>query len=362
MTGVEYGMGPRTVPGRPRRALQLSLARSPAVPWWWQHIDFGRLSFDFDYALVVDSEGRPKKMLSRRFWRMCVNTIRVLLRARRDGYAYIITSENDWTTFIVSGIQSLSGMRQPRHVVSQFIMREKSDSLASRVKYAFMRWCFSSVAVCLCSSRPEAGYYARTFGWPDDKLGFVLFHTDPRFLAEPVEEPLTGGYAIAAGRSFRDYDTLIEAFRGIDVPLTIVGYKGDTSGGRIPPNVEVKREVPLAELTRLTAGSSIVVLPLQDRQISIGQTVLLQAMAMGKAVVVTRVNGTVDYVEHMKTGILVPPGDAGAIRDAVQLLAGDGALRRRIGAAALEQVRRSHLVSHYIEGMSDVLERRYPVT
>jgi glycosyltransferase involved in cell wall biosynthesis len=100
------------------------------------------------------------------------------------------------------------------------------------------------------------------------------------------------------------------------------------------------------------------VLPLEDRQISVGQSVLVEAMTMGKAVVVTRVNGTVDYIEHMKTGVLVPPRDPAAIRDAVAMLAGDAGLRQRIGAAAHQQVLRGHLPRHYARGIADLLRSR----
>ena len=146
----------------------------------------------------------------------------------------------------------------------------------------------------ICSARRECDYYATVFAWPAEKLGFVPFHTDPRFMDIPVTTPREGGYAIAAGRTFRDYETLIDAFSGLDVPLTIVGYRGPRAAddgpaevSRVPANVTLIREMPLADLTRAIAGSAMVIVPLQDLQISIGQSVFLQAMAMKKPVVVT---------------------------------------------------------------------------
>jgi glycosyltransferase involved in cell wall biosynthesis len=289
---------------------------------------------------------------------MSAAIVRVMFRARSQQYTHIFTVECDWTTFIVAGIQTLLLQRRPRHVVLQFIMRERMASLASRAKYVFLRWCFSSVALCVCSSRSECEYYARAFRWPRTKLAFVPFHTDPSFLDVPTADGSTTAHAVSAGRTFRDYETLIDAFEGVDYPLTIVGYRPPEMGRTLPPHVTVHRELPLPDLTRLIAESSIVILPLQDREISTGQSVLLQAMAMGKAVVVTRASGTEDYIEHMRTGVFVPPRDAAALRDAVRLLAGDSRLRRRLGAAAREQVRRVHLLTHYLQGVSQVLEQR----
>jgi glycosyltransferase involved in cell wall biosynthesis len=121
----------------------------------------------------------------------------------------------------------------------------------------------------------------------------------------------------------------------------------------------VHRELPLAELTRLIAGSAIVILPLQERDISIGQSVLLQAMAMAKPVVVTRVNGTVDYIEDMKTGVFVPPRDAESIRQAVRTLADDAGLRARIGSEARSRIEQAHLLTHYLQGVSNALAERF---
>ncbi|MEP7118003.1 MAG: glycosyltransferase family 4 protein [Acidobacteriota bacterium] len=329
--------------------MSLALARSPAEPWWWQFVDSDVLEYSVHYVLVVDPEGRPRSMLSRRFAAMSLGIVRALGRARRERDTFITTGECDWTSFVIAGVQTLFRMRRPRHVIVQFIMRERTASLGSRLKYAFMGWCFSSVDLCVCSARAECDYYARAFGWPRSKLAFVPFHTDPRFLDIPVQD---GDYAVSAGRSFRDYDTLLDAWEGLDVPLWVVGYKGARPA---PQNVTIKREIPLADLTTLIAGAGIVVVPLEERRISIGQSVILQAMAMGKAVVVTRVDGTVDYVEHMKTGLLVPPRDPAALREAVRLLSSDVTLRRRLAAAALEQIKTAHLVSHYMRGVSDAL-------
>jgi glycosyltransferase involved in cell wall biosynthesis len=117
----------------------------------------------------------------------------------------------------------------------------------------------------------------------------------------------------------------------------------------------VRFDVPGPELAQLIARSCAVALPLEERQISIGQSVLLQAMAFGKAVIATRVHGTEDYIEHMKTGVLVPPRDSAALRDAVQMIVKDAALRERLGRAARERVLSTHLPRHYARAVADAI-------
>jgi glycogen synthase len=66
--------------------------------------------------------------------------------------------------------------------------------------------------------------------------------------------------------------------------------------------------------------------------------VCAEAMAHGRPVVASAVGGLLDLVVHEETGLLVPPGDVGALRAALQRLLSDEELRRRLGAAARKHV------------------------
>lgn len=68
---------------------------------------------------------------------------------------------------------------------------------------------------------------------------------------------------------------------------------------------------------------------------------LTEAMASGAAVVASDVAGARAQV-HEGTGLLVPPGDARALREALALLAADAGLRERLGRAAREHVEAEH--------------------
>ncbi len=79
---------------------------------------------------------------------------------------------------------------------------------------------------------------------------------------------------------------------------------------------------------------------------------LIEAAACGRPVVTTDVPGCRDAIEPGISGVLVPPRDARALADAVAALAGDEALRVRMGAAGralaerdfgLDRIVRAHL-------------------
>ncbi len=66
-------------------------------------------------------------------------------------------------------------------------------------------------------------------------------------------------------------------------------------------------------------------------------SIVIEAMGMGVPVIGTRVGGVPEQIEDGVTGILVPPGDARALRDAILALAADPARARRLGEHARER-------------------------
>jgi glycosyltransferase involved in cell wall biosynthesis len=74
--------------------------------------------------------------------------------------------------------------------------------------------------------------------------------------------------------------------------------------------------------------------------------VLIEAMACGLPVVTTRIDAIPELVSDGENGLLVEPGDAGALAAALTRLARDPGLRARLGAAARETIR-----NHYEIGI-----------
>jgi glycosyltransferase involved in cell wall biosynthesis len=67
---------------------------------------------------------------------------------------------------------------------------------------------------------------------------------------------------------------------------------------------------------------------------------LFEAMAAGKPVVATSVDGCRELIEDGKNGLLVPPQDAPALAQALSRVLADAALRRSLGETALAASRR----------------------
>jgi len=86
-----------------------------------------------------------------------------------------------------------------------------------------------------------------------------------------------------------------------------------------------------SDVPALLGAADVAVMPSLNEALS---NVLLESMAAGAPVVATRVGGTPEALIDGETGLLVPPGDAGALAGAVSRLLEDRDLARRLGCAA----------------------------
>jgi glycosyltransferase involved in cell wall biosynthesis len=68
--------------------------------------------------------------------------------------------------------------------------------------------------------------------------------------------------------------------------------------------------------------------------------VIAEAMACGRAVVVSAAGGAAEIVRHGRDALTVPPGDAEALASAKARLAGDAGLRASLGRTARETAER----------------------
>ena len=87
------------------------------------------------------------------------------------------------------------------------------------------------------------------------------------------------------------------------------------------------------------------------RQEPLGR-VLLEAAASGCAILATDVGGTPEILSDNETALLVPPDDAEALATAIDRLAADEPLRRRLGTAAREDVVARFTIDAAAEGLT----------
>jgi len=276
------------------------------------------------------------------------------LYMKLDNYDAVITQQDGHATFIIAFLNSLLKRKKCRHYVNEFITREKSTGFYSYLKFLFLRFSLSSVYCIMCSSKAEIEYYKSTLRLKNTKFRFVPLATNPKFIE--VKSDFVGDHIISAGRTGRDYRILLEAVKDLPLRLILVADYSNLTGIPLSKNVEVKYNIPLNELIGLTASARFAVLPLQDLSISVGQSVLLEAMALGKAVIVTRNASTIDYITDGETGILVSPDDSEDMKKAIMFLLKNPQKAAQIGARAREVIQKYYLIREKITRICSIIK------
>jgi glycosyltransferase involved in cell wall biosynthesis len=103
----------------------------------------------------------------------------------------------------------------------------------------------------------------------------------------------------------------------------------------LPAQTRWTQVLTTPEVARALDEATVLVLP--SRSEGLGR-VVVEAFCRGRGVVGSRVGGIPDLVEDGRTGVLVPPGEAPALADALVHVLADREYAERLGAAAREAV------------------------
>jgi glycosyltransferase involved in cell wall biosynthesis len=105
--------------------------------------------------------------------------------------------------------------------------------------------------------------------------------------------------------------------------------------------VQLRGAVTQDELRRIYARASVFALPCQvtdDGDRDGFPNVLAEAMAMGVAVVSTRISGIPEFIDHAVHGLLIEPRDSDALAQALRRVLDDRELRARLARAGRERI------------------------
>lgn len=116
---------------------------------------------------------------------------------------------------------------------------------------------------------------------------------------------IENNYAMAIGRSNRDFDWLIKNWNGIDYPLYIISDTYDVKDN-LSSNIKLITDVSGEKQFEYFANCNIVILPIKDPNICSGDTVLLTGMCFEKNVIVTSPSTLAEmYIEDGGNGFLI---------------------------------------------------------
>lgn len=234
---------------------------------------------------------------------------------------------------------------------------------------------------------------------PSDKVIVLPYQVDCRFFTAPArsDSGADSRYIMAVGLDSRDYSTLFEAVRGLDVEVKIIAgsmWASSTfsADGNLPPNVTViagdQGRLSYGQLRTLYAEAALAVIPLAESPYQKGITAIQEAMAMGLPVIVTRTTGQSDVVIDRRkvlrsnaeldtkggfaqllapdradlqesNGFYVGVGDVAALRNAIVYLLREREVASELGENAQRFAREVLSLELFVQRAAYLVDRAY---
>lgn len=305
-----------------------------------------------DYA-AVDRETNPAVRFVRKFAGRNA-ALALMAFQRRNDYDAIFTNAENVALPLALLFKTVS--RRPRHVTI-------GHRLSAKKKQLFYRWfqVHRQMDAIFVYASTQHDFAREQLRIPGESLRLIPFHVDHRFYRPLGSTPVREDQICAAGLEWRDYPTLIDAVThetNLSVRLAAASpwSRGvnETEARALPAHIDARR-YDYHALRDLYAESSVVVVPLYENDFQAGITTILEAMAMGKPVIVTRTSGQQDVVADGHTGLYVAPGGVEDWKRAIDRVRRDPNLRAQLGESARRWVEENATLDAWVDNVMGAL-------
>jgi glycosyltransferase involved in cell wall biosynthesis len=338
---IAVGIREQIASGKRPRADYLELAQrfnADLVDYVAARTIVGRL------GAVLEKLGGPNLVLAYACWKI------------RKSCQAIVTDGEQVGLPLAALLRFTPGQR-PRHLMIVHVISETKKTVfldVLRVQNAIDRF--------ITYSRWQQRFIEERWKLNRNRVLWTPFMVDQEFFApeKVTPSPSARRQICAVGLERRDYETLLRAVEDIDVHVVIAAaspwakHAEGVATPNIPSNVTV-RKFTQYELRQLYADSSFLVMPLQNVKFQAGVTAILEGMAMGKAVICSRVPGQTDVVVDGENGRYVPAGDHAILRTEILRLLSDPEEAARLGANGRELIEREMNLDFYAQRLAGYL-------
>jgi glycosyltransferase involved in cell wall biosynthesis len=319
----------------------------PGDRWLWKYLPSNNDEIDFVVATgAVDRFKKWGKLIT--YYPAFMRAgIQAFVKTRKTPYDLVVAwgGQNGFT---YAFLRSMFGQKSPPLIILSFNLQGVLSHFLGLARFG-MR----TVSRVVVFTPSEVEQYRRTLslapeaisycphGWFDPMRWYV-----PRELQKSDTTTQNGKFIFTSGRSYRDYETLARAVEGTEVCVKVSSRPFNLAGLNMPTNMESMGWLDYRVAQDYLYESNFYMVPLQSITFAGGDSSLLQAMSFGKAVVATRAPSTETYLEHGETGLLVEPGDAEGMRQAILHLWRNPDEAIRMGQAARRHFEENHTIAH----------------
>jgi glycosyltransferase involved in cell wall biosynthesis len=283
----------------------------------------------------------------------------VLGSLRRANAADVVFSTVDTVGIPLMLLRRAGRLRPPLVYVAVGLPERLAKLRSDRIRrlYASALGSCASVVAYSQHEADELRSWLAGYGF-SPRVAFVPFGVDPAAF-RPQPGPATVDVVSVGIDPHRDFALLLRvATRMPGYSFRMVTSRDHRRGlTSVPENVAIETDIPFEEMRRRLVEASVVALPVRENSYSGATTVLLQAMALEKPVVVTRTNaiatgyGLIDG-ENCR---LVAPGDDTGFERALTDVLRDEWHARALGASARATVERELTWERYVNRIEELL-------
>ena len=327
----------------------------PGDRWLWNYLPSSNDEVDFVIASgAVDRYKKWGKLFT--YYPAFMRAgLQALIKTRKTPYDLVVAWGGQ-NGFFYALLRSLLGQKYPPLIILSFNLQGVLSHFLGLARFG-MR----TVSRVVVFTPAEVEQYQQTLslapgtvsycphGWFDPMRWYVPGETpESKALAE------NGRFIFTSGRSYRDYKILARAVEGTEVCVKVSSRPFNVEGFNLPGNMESMGWLDYRVAQDYMYESSFYVVPLQTINFAGGDSSLLQAMSFGKAVVATRAPSTETYLEHGQTGLLVEPGDAKGMRQAILHLWRNPDEAIRMGKEARRRFEENHTMHKLAERVYEI--------
>lgn len=194
--------------------------------------------------------------------------------------------------------------------IAGFLFEEKNNKLYWVLRKLFVNFCYKKVTNIIVYGDSEIKYYSSIFPSLASKFKFVEYGRD-FYYTNKKEFEFSENYIASGGRSNRDYETLCKSYDIVNEKFPELNCLVATRPECVvenmnKSNVKFIYGVTLNQFGSFIENSEFFVLPLSNTNLSAGHMSMMEAMSVGKIVLVTDIPSIRDYVNESEVFFYEP--------------------------------------------------------
>lgn len=301
----------------------------------------------FENAATNRTESVLQKIKLLRFY-VCWQTVLKAKQTQADCIITHLPRVTCWTAFFAN----LLNINTP-HLAFSFNFTDLPTGLRRKI----MTYAFQKVDRFVVYSTAEKKLYTDYFKIPSERIDFLPWAMQTP--SSPTNEPLIkGDYICAVGGEGRDYGSLVQAMVDLpNIPLAIVCRPHSLNGLSLPSNVQVFTNLSVNDYWNIVQFSKFSVIPLRDKETNCGHISIVGSLLLGKPLVTTFSDGTIDYVFPDKNALVSPPQNPEYLKENIYKLWTDSLLYERLSETTLDIAKEKYHYTVWVNYLKNYLQK-----